>query len=75
MALMIYACQECRSEFTMDDRLVGNCNDLGCPICAGKGTVCPVVVDEKDEDEDEDQDEDEDEDQDETPARSNRTRR
>ena len=56
MALMIYGCQECDGEFTMDDKLAGEVDQMVCPRCGRDGSVSPLVDDEDDDDDDDDDD-------------------
>ena len=49
MSLMVYSCEECKSEFSMDERLIEDPEEIVCPVCREEGTVAPIVEDDDDE--------------------------
>ena len=52
MSLMIYECGGCDAEFTMDDKLAREADQLVCPRCGRDGSVTALVIDDDDDDDD-----------------------
>ena len=50
MGLMVYHCEECSAEFTMDERVADKVDGLTCPVCGEERSVEPVVEEEDDDD-------------------------
>ena len=49
MGLMVYHCEECSAEFTMDERVADKVDGLTCPVCDEEGSVEPVVEEDDDD--------------------------
>ena len=48
MGLTAYRCEECNAEFTMDEKVADEADELACPLCGEDGSVASVVEDDDD---------------------------